>query len=110
MSDKELKCCPFCGELPSESRTREMWDGHNGFPKYGVTCDTENCLGKQTYANFPSLLKAREAWNTRATPQAADEGKKPIMKLTVTDLPLNILNPQDFSEIQIIYNTNPEKE
>lgn len=72
LSDKLLPC-PFCGGEGVLGRTRKMWDGQKGFPKYGVGCQTNNCNGISTYCENTSKEDAIKLWNARVKTEELKE-------------------------------------
>lgn len=78
--------CPFCGEVPTLTKT-QMWQGSRGY--YGcygfsVKCENEDCAIMPFTRSFNTIYekdenkqkkKAIAAWNRRAKPEEVEHGE-----------------------------------
>jgi hypothetical protein len=100
LDEKALKECPFCGG--EAALNQDTFRDHY----FGVNCSTPMCSG-YTFSPREGQQEAITAWNARhnttlsSTNAAMQDDAEDILKITVTDQPVNILNPRDFKEIHI---------
>lgn len=103
----EIKPCPFCGH----SASIEEVEGGIG-ASFTIGCDNpdeEDCMGYQSLTVYPRKIEAINAWNRRATEDAAskpaDESLDEMAKTAARMTAIAICVDDDVVAVKEIYRS-----